>query len=89
MVPVIVIFGALAGSKMLMASEQRAMVDELEVELEVIEKEIANCESENKPKKLRALLTTKKELQRQYQRLKFGAKISKNFRTSSVGVPKK
>lgn len=89
MIPVIVIFGALAGSKMLMAGEQRAMVDELEVELEVLEKEIANCESENKPKKLRALLTTKKELQRQYQRLKFGAKISKNFRTSSVGVPKK
>ena len=87
--PIIVIFGALAGSKMLMAEEQRALVDELEVELEVLDKEIANCESENKPKKLRALLTTKKQLQRQYQRLKFGAKLSKNFKTSSVGVPKR
>ena len=89
MVPVIVVFGALAGSKMLMASEQRALVDELEVEMEVLDREIANCESENKPKKLRALLTTKKELQRQYQRLKFGKKISKNFTTSSIGVPKR
>ena len=87
--PVIIIFGALAGSKALMADEQRAMVDELEVELEVLDKEIANCESENKPKKLRALLTTKKQLQRQYQRLKFGAKISKNLKTSSAGVPKR
>ena len=51
--PVIVIFGALAGSKMLMQEEKNALIDELEVELKVIEKEIQNCESENKPKKLR------------------------------------
>ena len=91
--PVIVIFGALAGSKMLMQSEKNALVDELEVELEVLEKEIQNCESENKPKKLRALLKTKKDLQRQYQRLKLGTnvnkKIQKNLKSSNLGTPKK
>ena len=91
--PVIVIFGALAGSKMLMQSEKNALVDELEVEMEVLDREIANCESENKPKKLRALLKTKKDLQRQYQRLKLGTnvskKIAKQLKSSTIGTPKK
>ena len=91
--PVIVIFGALAGSKMLMQSEKNALVDELEVEMEVLDREIANCESENKPKKLRALLKTKKDLQRQYQRLKLGTnvskKIAKQLKSSNIGTPKK
>lgn len=91
--PVIVIFGALAGSKMLMQSEKNALIDELEVELQVIEREIQNCESENKPKKLRALLKTQKDLQRQYQRLKLGTNVSKTLQkklaSSNVGVTKK
>lgn len=89
LIPVIIIFGAFGASKMLMADEKRALADELEVELEVLDKEISNCEGEGKPKKLRALLRTRKELQRQYQRLKLGNKLAKNLRSSSTGVPKK
>jgi hypothetical protein len=78
---------------MLMQSEKNALVDELEVEMEVLDREIANCESENKPKKLRALLKTKKDLQRQYQRLKLGTnvskKIAKQLKSSNIGTPKK
>ena len=89
LIPVIIIFGAFGASKMLMADEKRALADELEIELEVLDREISNCEGEGKPKKLRALLRTRKELQRQYQRLKLGGKLAKKIRSSSTGVPKK
>lgn len=88
-VPVIIVFGALAGSKMLMRSEQVALLDELEIELNIINKQVEQAESDNNPKKLRALMRTQKELQRQYQRLKLGDKIGKQLTSSKTGVPKK
>ena len=86
-VPVIIIYGALAGSKMLMKGEQQALLDELEIELTVINKQVEQAEGENNPKKLRALMKTQKELERQYQRLKLGNRISKNLKSSTTGTP--
>ena len=86
-VPAIIIFGAFAGSKMLMREEQQALMDELEIELRIIDKQIEQTEGDNKPKKMRALLRTQKQLQREYQRLKLGNKIGKQLNSSKTGVP--
>ena len=86
-VPAIIIFGAFAGSKALMREEQQALMDELEIELKIIDKQIEQTEGENKPKKMRALLRTQKQLQREYQRLRLGNKIGKRLNSSKTGVP--
>ena len=67
--------GGFAASKVLTNRERKMLLDEIEVELEVIDKEISNAESEGKMKKYRALLLQKKKLQREYQRIKYNVKV--------------
>lgn len=87
---VITAFGGLAMSKNLTKKERALLLDELEVELEMIEKEIQNAESKNQLKKERALMMQKKQLQRQYQRIKYNIRIGKDLIPgSSVGVGNK
>lgn len=88
-VPIIVAVGGLAVSKKLNDKERALLLDEIETELEVVDKEISIAESNNKIKKYRALLRYKKELQRQYQRIRYNLKIGKNLIPSSVGMFKK
>jgi hypothetical protein len=65
------------------------LLDEIETELEVLEKEIAMADSKNQIKKYRALLQYKKNLQRQYQRIKYNIKVGTGvLPNSSVGAPK-
>lgn len=88
-VPIIVAIGGMAVSKKLNDRERALLLDEIETELEVIDKEISIAESNNKIKKYRALLRYKKELQRQYQRIRYNLKIGKHMVPSSVGMFKK
>lgn len=84
---VITAFGGLAMSKRLTKKERALLLDELEVELEMIEKEIQNADNKNQLKKERALMMQKKNLQRQYQRIKYNIRIGKDLIPgSSVGV---
>lgn len=84
---IITLFGGIAISKNLTKKERALLLDEIETEIEVLDKEIANAESKNQLKKLRALLKTKKDLQRQYQRIKFNIRVGKDLIPSSTGTP--
>ena len=87
-VPLIGAIGAFAISKNMTRKERILLLDEIETEIEVLDKEIQIAESNNKMKRLRALLKQKKELQRQYQRIKYNIRVGKDILPgSSVGVP--
>ena len=89
-VAVIAGIGGLALSKKLNKRERIALLDEIETELEVVEKELAIADSNNNMQKYRALLQYKKELQRQFQRIKYNVKLDKGTTlSSSVGVAKR
>ena len=57
------------------AKERQMVIDEIEIELEMCEKYINIAEQKNDMKALRQLLTTKKELERQRQRIKYKMKV--------------
>lgn len=86
-VPLMVAVGGFATSKRLTQKERILLLDEIETELQVIEKEIAMAESKNQLKKYRALLKYKKDLQRQYQRIRYNIRVGKDILPgSTVGV---
>ena len=81
--------GAFAISKKLTKQERFLLLDDIETELDVVEKEIQNAESKNQMKKYRALLKYKKDLQRQYQRIRYNTRIGKDILPgSATGVYK-
>lgn len=90
--PEVAALGALAGfiaSKKLTKKERLLLLDEIEIELDVLDKEIQNAESRGQMKKYRALITQKKSLQRQYQRIKYNVRIGKDIMPNSeIGVSK-
>lgn len=86
-IAIITLFGGIAISKNLTKKERALLLDEIETEIEVLDKEIANAESKNQLKKLRNLLKIKKDLQRQYQRIKFNIRVGKDLIPSNTGTP--
>ena len=88
-VPIIAAIGGLAISKKLNDKERLLLLDEIETELEVVEKELQIADSNNQMKKYRALLQYKKDLQRQYQRIRYNIRVGKDILpNSSTGVKK-
>lgn len=89
-VPLIAAVGGFALSKKLNDRERGFLLDEIETELEVIDKELALADSNNQPNKYRALLQQKKEFQRQYQRIRYNLKLgnSRHILPSELGVKK-
>ena len=87
-VPIIVAIGGMAVSKKLSDRERGFLLDEIETELDVVEKEIAIADSNNQINKYRALLKYRKELQRQYQRIRYNIKMTREPIPSSVGMRK-
>lgn len=75
--------GSFAVSKHLTKKERILLLDEIETELDVVDKEISMAEREEDMKRYRALLQYKKNLQRQYQRIRYNVKIP----GSNKGVP--
>ena len=76
--PVVAVIGTIAYfamSSKFKAKERQMVVDELEIELDMCERYINIAESKNDMVALRQLLTTKKELQRQLQRIKYKMKV--------------
>ena len=85
-VPAIALIGGIAASKRLTRKERMLLMDDIEVELDVIDKEISNAESKNQMKKMRALMKTKKDLQRQYQRIKYNIRVGQDLLPAGVGT---
>ncbi len=76
---VILAIGGFALSKKLTKQERLLLLDEIETELEVVDKELAIADSNNQINKYRELLKYKKNLQRQYQRIKYNIRIGKDI----------
>jgi hypothetical protein len=86
---VITAIGGFAMSKHLTKKERLLLLDDIEIELHVLDKEISNAESRNQMKKYKALLKQKKTLQREYQRIRYNVKVGKDILpNSSLGVKK-
>lgn len=80
--------GGFICSKHASRKEKLLALDEIEVELQMIDKEIEKADSEGKLKRERALMMEKKNLQRQYQRIKYNARKGKDMLpNSAIGVP--
>lgn len=75
---VIAAIGGFIASKKLTKKERALLLDEIDVELEMIEKEISIAESKNQMKKLRQLMMMKKDLERTYQRIKLNVKLGRD-----------
>lgn len=87
-VPAIAAIGAFGVSKHLTKQERLLLLDDIETELEVVDKELQMADSKNQMKKYRALLKYKKDLQRQYQRIKYNIRVGKDILPGSeVGTP--
>lgn len=87
-VAAIAALGGFAASKNLTRKERLLLLDEIEIELDIIDKEISNAESKNQIKKMRILMRQKKELQRQYQRIRYNIRVGKDILPgSSMGIP--
>lgn len=76
--------GGVAMSKHLTKKERLLLLDEIDTELEVLEEEISSAKSKGNTKKLRKLLQYKKDLQRQYQRIKYNIRIGKDLLPGST-----
>lgn len=76
--------GGMAMSKNLTRKERLLLLDEINTELEVVEKEIDMAEGSKNMKKYRKLLQYKKDLQRQYQRIKYNIRIGKDILPGST-----
>ena len=83
---VITAFCSLALSKNLTRKERSLLIDEIDIELRVLDKEISNAENNNNMKKYRELITYQKKLQREKQRIKYNIKIGKDLPDSNVGT---
>lgn len=86
---VITAIGGFAASKKLTERERALMLDDIEIELELLDKEINMADSRNQIKKMRQLMKMKTQLQREYQRIKYNIRLGKDIIPSSTYIPKK
>ena len=87
-VPIITAIGGFALDKKLTEKEKLLILDEIDTELEVIDKELAIADQNNQLNKYRALLKIKKDLQRQYQRIRYNIRVGSDgaMFDSNVGM---
>jgi flagellar motility protein MotE (MotC chaperone) len=81
----IALLGALAGSRYLNNRERMLLLDEIEVELKVVEKEIQKAEQDDDMEKYRKLLTYQKKLRKEDFKLRYklSRKMGKDYITKS------
>lgn len=80
---VLATFVTIALSKQSTDKERALMLDEIEIELDICEKEMARAESNGQMKKYRALMYRRAKLVREYHRIKYDIK-SKNYKDISA-----
>lgn len=84
---VIALMGALASSRYLNNRERMLLLDEIEVELKVVDKELQMAESEGDMAKYRKLLTYQKKLKKEDFKLRYNVsrKLGKDYITKKNG----
>ena len=70
-IPAITAVAGIALSKRASVKEKNLILDEIDIELKVLEREISKAESSGSAKKYRSLLTIQKNLQRERQRIHY------------------
>lgn len=70
-VAIIGTIGALGASKVLTIRERRALLDEIDIELNVVEKQIAKADRDDDMKNYRHLLTYQRKLEREKMRIQY------------------
>lgn len=83
-VAVIGILGYIGVSKVLQNKERQLVLDEIDTELQMVDKYIQQAEAKDDMVALKNLLTTKKRLQREYTRVKYKIKITTGSSTPDV-----
>lgn len=73
---VVSIFVTIAISKHSTEKERALMLDELQIELDICEKELTRAENAGQMKKYKALMYRQAKLKREYQRIKYNLKLS-------------
>lgn len=71
-IPALAAVAGLAMSKHVSNKEKAMILDEIDIELQVLDREIQKAESGGSPRKYRELLTIQKNLQRERQRIYYG-----------------
>ena len=74
MVPIIGALGMIGSNAALDEKQKNQLLDEIEIELKVLEKEIDLAEKNDDTNKYRQLLRMQKKLQHEYQRIKYKRK---------------
>lgn len=87
--PAILLVGGIAMNKHTTDKEKKMILDEIDIELKVVEREISRCESAGKSsRKYRTLLTYQKNLQREKQRIVYGlSRKGITLPSSNAGLP--
>lgn len=86
LIPAIMLIGGIGISKDLTKKERALLIDEIETDLDVLDKQLQIYESNGQLKKYRATLKVKKELQRQQARIQYNIRIGKDFIPGSSGL---
>ena len=86
LIPAIMLIGGIGISKDLTKKERALLIDDIETELDVIEKQMTVYENSGQMKKYKAALKIKKELQRQQARIQYNIRIGKDFIPGPSGV---
>jgi hypothetical protein len=83
----IALLGAFAGSRYLNNRERMLLLDEIEVELKVVEKELQKAEQDDDMQKYRKLLTYQKKLKKESFKLRYklSKKMAKDYITRNDG----
>ena len=77
--PIITAVVGLAISKNLTKKERSLLLDEIEIELKVVDKEIQMAENRGNMKNYRKLITFQKKLQREKSRIRYGLKVGRDL----------
>ena len=85
-IPAITLIGGIAASRKLTKKERVLLLDDIDVELEVINKELAIADANNQLNKYRALLKIKKDLIRQRQRIEYNIRVGKDLLPSGTSL---
>lgn len=82
---VVTIFATIAISKKSTDKERALMLDELQIEMELCEKEIRSAEDKGQIKKQRALMYRQAKLKREYQRIRYNIGYNEYKKAPVVG----
>ena len=86
LIPAIMLIGGIGISKELTKKERALLIDDIETELDVLEKQMTTYENNGQMKKYRAALKIKKQLQREQARIQYNIRIGKDYIPGSSGL---